>query len=100
MGNFRQQTDHAGTGAPLSDCRFRLNGFLVCDPFNEILFYNRYRNSTATMVPVLPANAVYPAVFFVCGHLTGQARKRKAIENGAGVIIYSHGTLSAAGAYQ
>lgn len=52
------------------------------------------------MVLVLPANAVYPAVFFVCGHLTGQARERKAVENGAAVIIYSHGSLSAAGAYQ
>ena len=39
-------------------------------------------------------------LFFVCGHLTGQARERKAVENGAAVIIYSHGSLSAAGAYQ
>ena len=65
-----------------------------------ILFYNRYRNSTATMVPVLPANAGYPAVFFVCGHLTGQARERKVIENGDAVTIYSYGVLSAAGAYK
>ena len=100
MGNFRQQTDHSGTGAPLSDCRFRLNGFLVCDPFNEILFYNRYRNSTAAMVLVLPANAVYPAVFFVCSHLTGKVRERKAIENDVDVIIYSYVALSAVGAYK
>ena len=52
------------------------------------------------MVPVLPANAVYPAVFFVCSHLAGQARKRKVIENDAAVIIYSYVALSAVGAYK
>ena len=52
------------------------------------------------MVLVLPADAVYPAVFFVCSHLAGQARERKVIENGAAVTIYSYGALSSAGAYQ
>ena len=52
------------------------------------------------MVPVLPANAVYPAVFFVCSHLTGQVRERKAIENDVDVIIYSYVALSAVGAYK
>ena len=51
------------------------------------------------MVLVLPANAAYPAVFFVCSHLTGEARERKVIENGA-AVIYSYGALSAAGAYK
>ena len=46
------------------------------------------------------ANAAYPAVFFVCSHLAGQARERKVIENGSAVAIYSYGALSAAGAYQ
>ena len=51
------------------------------------------------MVRVLLANAVYPAVFFVCSHLAGQARERKVIENDA-AVIYSYGALSVAGAYQ
>ena len=52
------------------------------------------------MVLVLPADAVYPTVFFVCSHLAGQTRERKVIENDASVIIYSYSALSAAGAYK
>ena len=73
---------------------------LVCDPYNELLFCRQCRYKTVSMVLVLPADAVYPAVFFVCGHLTSQIGERKVIENGAAVIIYSPGALSAAGAYQ
>ena len=52
------------------------------------------------MVLVLLANAVYSAVFFVCGHLARQVQELQAVEKDAAVIIYSHGTLSAAGAYK
>ena len=87
MGDFRQQTGYLGTGTPLSGFRFRLNGFLVCDLFNKILFYSRYRNSTATMVLLLLADAVYSAVFCVFSHLAWRAGELQAVEKDAALML-------------
>ena len=78
---------NSGTGTPLSGFRFRLNGFLVCGSFNKILFYSRCRNSTATMVLLLLADAVYSAVFCVFSHLARRAGELQAVEKDAALML-------------